>query len=642
MMIKSLFVKLSLFAALLSVATATTPSQQQQQQQQQQQGYQFLRRQGKDASAVHHHHHQKKNKDLPRSLQDTPPSPQVISFDGDLDRIVQLALERASGTMTPSAMPSTAPVAVPAETTTTEDSTTPTTTTTQAPTESPSLSSITNDDAPTLNPASSFPPVLQMNMCPGAILNRLVLVGWKYTIETAPTADPSQVIGEVEEILQESLIPIVLSCNINNNNNELGAVNNNNPSIVAIDSTLPRDSISDNAVCAPEVSPSNVCTVIDGIIRIFLSDPGQNEEAQEMMKQAIEAVVNGPDFVDRVGTGLVKINILEDDTSSLPAENENTQGLNPEDDKSLEPNNESGFGTVSVVILAVGGAALIAFVGTFYYWRHGQEGDGNATQMAGQSTMVDSDTQPPPSPFSEMLPRAYKFNDSISILTGQGDHMSPITERSPVTEQNEDSHNSSCETPSVIMSDFSTDPDTTANSFDMGSTSTTSISAVQNTSLLVGHQPAQSPDVLGARKRADGDTNPVNALDLQDSVSAIDSQLSIDTPLVTNTSGYNNNNSKTLLMDTGDLKSVQEKEELEDDSLLFLSQLDAPQVNQPALVAATDSEESDMTTGAAPVQQDTMVVQDSGVDDNDQTAEEPALVDTENDGNESDKGSELV
>jgi hypothetical protein len=146
-----------------------------------------------------------------REMQAPSATPQVISFDGDLDRIVALALERANGL---AEVISSAP------------------TISSAPSLSPAP---TISISPTISNAPSHPPVHSNNVCEGAKLNRLEIYTWAYTIETVPNADTDAVIGEVEEILQERLIPVLLQCL----NSEASAA-----TIVAIDATMPRDTIS--------------------------------------------------------------------------------------------------------------------------------------------------------------------------------------------------------------------------------------------------------------------------------------------------------------------------------------------------------------------------------------------------------------
>lgn len=134
-----------------------------------------------------------------RHLQPPAASPQVISFDGDLEKIISLALERA-GEFNPDEVSSPPPVG-----------------------------------SPTITPFPTGSPVHSTNVCEGADMSRLEIFDWKYTIETVAHSDIDTVIGGVEEMLQERLVPILLSCNDENARNA---------SIVAIDCTLPLDTVS--------------------------------------------------------------------------------------------------------------------------------------------------------------------------------------------------------------------------------------------------------------------------------------------------------------------------------------------------------------------------------------------------------------
>lgn len=369
-----------------------------------------------------------------RHLQEPAASPQVISFDGDLDRIISLALERA-GDFNPDEASSPSPTGSP---------------------------------APTITPFPTGSPVHSPNVCEGADMNRLELFNWKYTVETVAHANLDAVIGGVEEMLQERLVPILLSCN---NENVVNA------SIVAIDCTLPLDTVSTDGkcfplpdlepfqpaltlcvvvVCAPELNSNHNCTAVDGTMRVFLSDPESASVALSLTAEMVKTVIADPEFVSQVGRGLVKLNILDDD---IPVDSVSPEGSV----------NDQGFSTFSFVIVAVGGAALIAFVGSVYYWRRGGEADGDATRAAGSSLYTDTfiSNSHSESPFAEMVPSAYGFSGNMSIMTGQGG-MSPVLE-----------DDSSSQSP-----------------FEMGS-----FDMVPGT--YFDTKP-ESPDTLGARKRAGG------------------------------------------------------------------------------------------------------------------------------------------
>ena len=199
--------------------------------------------------------------------------PTIPSFDGDLDSLVILAMQRASENASPNLSPTTSPGSGPPSAGTVptiapgpseiatdapasggllvpvgvptgppaEFSGSATTAPTKYPTASPSAYP-TISFAPTVSHAPTPSPVLSPNQCDGAEMNRLVLVDWKYTIETVPNANIDKVIGEVEEMLQESLVPLLLECK----NDEAASA-----TIVVVDCTLPRDVISENSEYFP-------------------------------------------------------------------------------------------------------------------------------------------------------------------------------------------------------------------------------------------------------------------------------------------------------------------------------------------------------------------------------------------------------
>lgn len=129
-------------------------------------------------------------------------SPQLISFDGDLDYIIAQALARAGETS-----------------------------------ESPELS-----DSPSLSPSdvsttsdSEDASVLNAFKCTNEAIGHLEILTFKYSIETALGANVSLVIGEVQEILLEAIAPSTLSCR--NESNKFA-------NIVAMDSSVPADTPS--------------------------------------------------------------------------------------------------------------------------------------------------------------------------------------------------------------------------------------------------------------------------------------------------------------------------------------------------------------------------------------------------------------
>jgi hypothetical protein len=133
----------------------------------------------------------------PRNLETSSGTPELISFDGDLDYILEQALLKAGETF------------------------------------SPQLS-----DAPSLSPSGILEPTksitLDLNKCENATIGHLEILSFQYSIETAMGANVSVVIGEVEEQLLEAIAPFVLSCR---------NVSSKNSGIIAIDS-VPSDTPS--------------------------------------------------------------------------------------------------------------------------------------------------------------------------------------------------------------------------------------------------------------------------------------------------------------------------------------------------------------------------------------------------------------
>jgi hypothetical protein len=110
-----------------------------------------------------------------RNLESPSATSELISFDGDLDYILEQALLKAGETFSP--QPS---------------------------------------DAPSLSPSSldEFAQSIKLDLlkCENATIGHLEILTFEYTMETAIGANISVVIGEVEEQLLESIAPFVLSC----------------------------------------------------------------------------------------------------------------------------------------------------------------------------------------------------------------------------------------------------------------------------------------------------------------------------------------------------------------------------------------------------------------------------------------------
>jgi hypothetical protein len=101
-------------------------------------------------------------------------------------------------------------------------------------------------------------------------------------------------------------------------------------------------------------------------MRLFLSDSDTSEDAVHLTLLHIQNALEESSFVNRVGTGLMGITFFPD------SDNESTQvpvGSVAAIRDSLT--DETDMGMTSFVLVAVGSAALIVFVGSIYYLRQG-------------------------------------------------------------------------------------------------------------------------------------------------------------------------------------------------------------------------------------------------------------------------------
>lgn len=277
--------------------------------------------------------------------------------------------------------------------------------------------------------------------------------------------------------------------------------------------TLSCPSFLSAETCTPTFSPDNTCTVFNGKMRFFLSSSGNGQDAIEFILPVIESIIHDEDFLEEVGSGLVNAEFL----GAAP----NTNAIESGGAQPAGSSSEGNFGLTSVVLLTIGSAALIVFVGSVYYWRRtfGRAPVSSAATQAAGSTLNGSalnDTTNtsfrPTSPFSEMLPDAYRFNENMSILSGQGPGgMSAIAEDEEMTVHSQTSS-------AIMMSEagFSTEA---------GAETDTSLLSLDVPKSLYSRHP-ESPNLLGARKR-----NPTQAVgNLDESTDADTSTEGPDSP----------------------------------------------------------------------------------------------------------------
>jgi hypothetical protein len=465
-------------------------------------------------------------------MQDDGSEDAVISFDGDLDRIQQLALEEAirkknaagkseSPTLSPapstmelsdapSLVPTTAPSAslvpspAPSESSmipsfAPSDSDAPSTAPSMVPSSTPSHSAMPSDepsivpssapshssmpsDAPSIVPSQQPSPSTELRAtatstptlapttdsdpldsstiiaCPDIEDSNEYIVTWQYSVETVPIFDAQLIVDRVEARLANEMVPLLLNCwdpsvffdfNLQgidqqpqDTPSETGTlhhyvcllyvgvefvVEHSKPYMTSLHAFLflsLTHSVPSYVFLIDEcVSETEglTCTVFNGEMRLYMPESENANYVFYQARTAIKSILDSPRFHDNV-IGLLKSTYLG------PAIVIPTSFNDGDSIKGNQPKDQGTLGVTSLVLVAVGSAALIVFVGSVYYMRRdnttSEAGiDGNATQAAGSSVNdysfpFVSPRARTPSPFSAMVPNAYQFNENMSILSG--------------------------------------------------------------------------------------------------------------------------------------------------------------------------------------------------------------------------------
>jgi hypothetical protein len=155
-------------------------------------------------------------------------------------------------------------------------------------------------------------------------------------------------------------------------------------------------------VCAALIE-AHSCTVFDGIVTIYITPEEDFELARYYTLTAIRETIS---LLNSQIKGLAKATYLGPDIV-----NPSAVSINVYDPNSIATGSNSI--NASLVLFAVGGCAFAASVGLVYYLRrHGASSTfGTATQAAGSDQYTgQEESDRPLSPFSEMLPSAYRFD----------------------------------------------------------------------------------------------------------------------------------------------------------------------------------------------------------------------------------------
>lgn len=258
--------------------------------------------------------------------------------------------------------------------------------------------------------ASKFSESYACEVSDSRFIQHLEIVSWHYEMETVSDADENTAFGEVQEATLEWVAPRTLSCR----STEYESAN-----IVAMDSATNPTRRDD---CQPQLDPTNKCSVINGQLRLFLSDPNSVQEAITAVITTIEEIYSREDFVRRVDTGVRRIEFLHANDLG----NQNPVQDSPEGGSVGDLNGQFS----PMLLVAIGSAALVVFVGSVYIWRRGHrsDADGAATQLAGNSYITgEGSSSRPRSPYSEMVAGSYRLGENMSILSNS--NMSPVYEQ---------------------------------------------------------------------------------------------------------------------------------------------------------------------------------------------------------------------
>lgn len=161
-------------------------------------------------------------------------------------------------------------------------------------------------------------------------------------------------------------------------------------------------------------------------MRLFLSSRDTVESAIQLSLDQIKIALKNEEFVLKVETGLKKIDFISNaDEEEVPVSNIQSSG-----DVTTA---ETGLSTTSSALVGLGSALILALAGAVYYIRHARTKDLNGTMMQDTGSsfaqpISPSDPDRPTSPFSEMLPGAYRMGDLDKMSMLSTSNMSPVYE----------------------------------------------------------------------------------------------------------------------------------------------------------------------------------------------------------------------
>jgi hypothetical protein len=332
-------------------------------------------------------------------------------------------------------------------------------------------------------------------------------------------------------------------------------------------------------------------------MRTFLSNKDSAANATALVLDYISKSYTNPSFIQKVGSGLLKINFLvlddSDEGANAPPIND---GENPNEGNESK-SGESGLTLSAVLMVAIGSAAVVALVGSIYFWRRGRENSdeegihgSSATRLA-SLTINDTETfehdekeagnNNPPSPYSEMVSNSYRLERLAEMSILSSSNMSPVYE----LEGPETDTDTVTGAASVMISEggYTTDAagtDTEADSTNFDSTTAggSKYSSSQSTAHVLGARPL--PGTVGH-----ADIEEVSDSDLDTSGEMSPVKMYVGTSLM-------NNANKLLVLPTGRDPMDEENDDHDESLLLFGSPLPSSVTEIHRNVRAAPSDEN--------------------------------------------------
>lgn len=198
------------------------------------------------------------------------------------------------------------------------------------------------------------------------------------------------------------------------------------------------------ALCVPE-DGANRCADYNGKLTLLLAEEMLTEVAVYVGLTHVREILESVEFASTVGGGLVKVTYTGPEPQ-VPFWEQFNGG------NGLDGSGSSLSGA-GIAAVAAGGMSLVAFAAFLFAWRrrndksNGTESlapyPGGASHMAGSSmlgglTEVDEESGPT-SPFSEMLPKAYRYSENLSVASSEREGLSAVHEVSEYSDSSQQS-----------------------------------------------------------------------------------------------------------------------------------------------------------------------------------------------------------